>query len=50
MKMLPDENPLARNYYIQEAIAQNWNTRALERQINSFYYERTISSKSKGNI
>jgi predicted nuclease of restriction endonuclease-like (RecB) superfamily len=41
------ENPLARNYYIQEAISQNWSTRALERQINSFYYERIISSKSK---
>lgn len=41
------ENPLARNYYIQEAIAQNWSTRALERQINSFYYERIISSKNK---
>jgi hypothetical protein len=28
------ENKLAREYYIEEAIAQNWSTRALERQIN----------------
>lgn len=44
------ENEAARNYYIEEAIAQNWSTRALERQINSFYYERIISSKTKKNI
>ncbi|MDQ3847027.1 MAG: PDDEXK nuclease domain-containing protein, partial [Bacteroidota bacterium] len=41
------ENVAARNYYMQEAIAQNWSTRALERQINSFYYERIVSSKNK---
>jgi predicted nuclease of restriction endonuclease-like (RecB) superfamily len=39
------ENEKARNYYMQEAIAQNWSSRALERQINSFYYERILSSK-----
>ncbi len=44
------ENEAARNYYIEEAITQNWSTRALERQINSFYYERIISSKTKKNI
>ena len=38
-------NEKARNYYMQEAIAQNWSSRALERQINSFYYERILSSK-----
>lgn len=41
------ENPDARNYYLEETIAQNWSTRALERQINSFYYERLLSSKNK---
>ena len=44
------ENVHARNYYIDEAIAQNWSTRALERQINSFYYERIISSKNKKGV
>jgi predicted nuclease of restriction endonuclease-like (RecB) superfamily len=44
------ENVMARNYYIDEAIAQNWSTRALERQINSFYYDRIISSKNKKEV
>jgi len=44
------ENVNARNYYIEETIAQNWSTRALERQINSFYYERIVSSKSKKEV
>ncbi len=30
-----------------EAIEQNWSTRALGRQINSFYYERILSSKDR---
>ncbi len=41
------ENEAARNYYIEETMAENWSTRALERQINSLYYERIISSKRK---
>ncbi len=44
------ENVDARNYYIDEAITQNWSTRALERQINSFYYERIMSSKNKKGV
>lgn len=34
-----------REYYISEAITQGWNTRQLERNINSRYYERLLSSK-----
>lgn len=41
------ENPDARAYYIKEAVEQNWGVRGLERQINSFYYERILSSKNK---
>lgn len=44
------ENKNARDYYIKEAIAENWSTRALERQINSFYYERIVSSKNKEEV
>ena len=44
------ENVQARDYYLTEAIAQNWSTRALERQINSFYYERLLSSKKKSDV
>ncbi|HUQ97737.1 MAG TPA: PDDEXK nuclease domain-containing protein [Chitinophagaceae bacterium] len=43
--LLKVENEKARNYYLTEAIAQNWSTRALERQMASFYYERILSSK-----
>ncbi|RJP89358.1 MAG: DUF1016 domain-containing protein [Desulfobacteraceae bacterium] len=41
------ENPEAREYYISEAAEQNWSSRVLERQINSFYYERLLSSRHK---
>jgi len=41
------ENEKARKFYIKEAIAGNWNTRQLDRQINSFYYERRLASKDK---
>lgn len=41
------ENPVAREYYMNEAADQNWSSRALERNINSFYYERLLSSRDK---
>jgi predicted nuclease of restriction endonuclease-like (RecB) superfamily len=40
-------NSAAREYYATEAVSQNWSTRALERQINSLYYERLMASKNK---
>jgi len=45
--LLKLENSKARNFYIQECIESNWSTRQLERQINSFYYERLLSSQNK---
>lgn len=45
--LLKVENDTARNYYLNEAAEQNWSTRTLERQINSLYYERLLSSKNK---
>lgn len=33
-----------RNFYLEETIKSNWSVRQLERQINSFYYERLIST------
>ena len=32
-----------REYYLKECAQANWTSRQLERQINSFYYERTIA-------
>ncbi|AVF49038.1 hypothetical protein CMT89_04340 [Elizabethkingia anophelis] len=37
----------ARNYYLKEASEQNWNVRVLERHINTFYYERLLSTQNK---
>lgn len=45
--ILKIEDEKAKDYYIQETIASNWSVRALERQINSLYYERLISSQEK---
>jgi len=41
------ENEKARTWYVEESVKANWSVRALERQINSLYYERLLSSKEK---
>ena len=43
-------NKSARAFYEQESIKCGWNTRALDRQINAFYYERLSSSLDKTAI
>ena len=37
----------ARDWYCNESAAQNWDTRTLERNIGSKYYERLLSSQIK---
>lgn len=44
------ENPAARGYYIGEAISQNWSVRALERQIDSLYFERLLASRDRDAV
>lgn len=39
-----------RDFYIKECIENHWSTRQLERQINSFYYERLLSSQDKDAV
>lgn len=41
------DNPKAREYYLGEASAESWSTRVLERNINSLYYERLLSTQNK---
>jgi predicted nuclease of restriction endonuclease-like (RecB) superfamily len=41
------ENEHARNYYLKEATEQNWSVRVLERNINTSYYQRLLSSQDK---
>ena len=48
--LLKVENEASRTWYLNEAVKENWSTRALERQINSFYYERLLSSKDKLSV
>ncbi len=36
-----------REFYINECICGNWSTRQLERQIDSFYYQRILASQNK---
>lgn len=48
--LLKVESEAARRWYMQEAGAEGWSTRALERQINSFYYKRLLSSKDKDPV
>jgi predicted nuclease of restriction endonuclease-like (RecB) superfamily len=43
------ENIEARNYYLTEAAEQNWSVRTLERNIETFYYHRILSSGKSPN-
>lgn len=45
--LLKVTNEKARNFYISESIDNQWNTRVLERNINSFFYERILSSNNE---
>jgi predicted nuclease of restriction endonuclease-like (RecB) superfamily len=44
------EKPDARQWYMSEAASQNWSVRALQRQINSLYYERLLMSRDKAPV
>ena len=40
----------ARLFYMDECAKSNWSSRQLERQINSFFYERLLASKNKEQV
>ncbi len=44
------ESDNAREFYMREAIKSQWSTRQLARQIDSFFYERLLSSKNKEQV
>lgn len=44
------ENEQARQFYLEECAKSVWSTRQLERQINSFFYERLLSSQNKSEV
>ena len=45
--LLRVENPAARDWYMNEAVAENWSSRQLERQISVLYYDRMLLSADK---
>ena len=44
------ENANARKFYLEEAFNSNWSVRTLERNINTFYYQRLLSTQEKDTI
>lgn len=48
--LLKVENEKTRQFYLDECAKSGWSTRQLERQINSFYYERLLSSQDQDNV
>jgi predicted nuclease of restriction endonuclease-like (RecB) superfamily len=45
--LLRVEDEAAREWYVKEAVTQNWSSRALDRQVSRLYYERLLSSKDR---
>jgi predicted nuclease of restriction endonuclease-like (RecB) superfamily len=48
--LLKVEDAAARDFYLDECSKSNWSTRQLERQINSYYYQRLLSSQDKDSV
>lgn len=48
--LLKVEDVKARQFYLDECAKSNWSTRQLERQINSFYFQRLLSSQDKDSV
>lgn len=46
-RLLRVDSDKARKWYMDEATHQNWSSRALERQINTLYYERLLTSRDR---
>ncbi|WP_223503448.1 YhcG family protein [Pseudomonas sp. GL-RE-29] len=46
-RLLRVDNASARLWYMNESASQNWSSRALERQINTLYYERLLASRDR---
>ena len=44
------DDAAARELNAKEAVAQNWSSRALERQVSRLYYERLLSSKDRTSV
>ena len=48
--LLKVEEEAPRFWYMEEAAVQGWTTRALERQINTLYYERLLATSERSEV
>lgn len=48
--LLKVEDKTARDFYAEECENENWSTRQLQRQINTLYYQRLLSSRDKQTV
>jgi hypothetical protein len=46
-RLLTVDSESARLWYMNESATQNWSSRAMERQINTLYYERLLASRDR---
>ena len=44
------EDERARQFYIEESVKSNWSVRQLERQINTFSYQRLLASRGNYDV
>ncbi len=44
------QNPVAREWYANEAVREAWGVRALDRQISTLFYERLLLSQEKEGV
>jgi predicted nuclease of restriction endonuclease-like (RecB) superfamily len=49
-QLLRVSQPEAREWYMNEAATQNWSSRALDRQIDTLYFERLLLSGDKASV
>ena len=49
-KLMRIDDEERRKFYTEECIKSGWSVRQLDRQINSFFYERLLSSQNKESV
>ena len=49
-KLMRIDDKVRREFYTEECIKSGWSVRQLDRQINSFFYERLLSSQNKQSV
>lgn len=49
-RLLRVESEKARQWYMDECATLNWSSRALDRQINTLYYERLLMSRDRAGV